>query len=43
MGKVISAAIVAMVAFVLIDQQLNNGLYMDAMLTVVRQLRHSFG
>jgi hypothetical protein len=43
MGKCIAAAIVALVAFVLMDQHLNYGRYTDSMLAVGRQLRHSFG
>jgi hypothetical protein len=43
MGKTVSSAVVALVAFILMDRYLTYGRYTDAMLVVLNQLRHSFG
>ena len=43
MGKLITAAVTALVTFVLLDQHLHSGRYTDAALAVLRQMRHSFG
>jgi hypothetical protein len=43
MGKVISAAVAALVALVLTDQHFYSGRYTDAMLAALRQIQHSFG
>jgi len=43
MGKVISAAVTALVALVLMDQHFFSGRCTDAMLAVLRQVQHSFG
>ena len=43
MGKLISATITALVALVLMDQQLNYSRYTDAMLAILWQMKHSFG
>jgi hypothetical protein len=43
MGKAITAAIIALVVFVLLDQDFYLGRYTDAALVMLRQMRHSFG
>lgn len=43
MDKGIWAAIFALGALVAADQYFNRGYYSDAALTVLRQIRHSFG
>jgi hypothetical protein len=43
MGRAFGAAFIAVIAFTVADHYFNSGLYTDAMLTVLRQMRHSFG
>jgi hypothetical protein len=43
MGKGVATAVVALVAFILMDQQLSDGRYTDVMLAILRQLQRSFG
>jgi hypothetical protein len=43
MGKVIAAAMMALVALSLVDQHLNYSRYTDATFAVLRQVKHSFG
>jgi hypothetical protein len=43
MGKLISAAIAALVIFSLLDQHFYSGRHPDAMIVVLRQIHRSFG
>jgi len=43
MGRFIGAVIVALVALAMADHHFNFGRYTDAVLAVLRQIRHSFG
>jgi hypothetical protein len=43
MDRAIGAVIVALVALVMADHYFNFGRYTDAVLVVLRQIRHSFG
>jgi hypothetical protein len=43
MGRAIGAVIVALVALTTADHYFNFGRYTDAVLVVLRQIRHSFG
>jgi hypothetical protein len=43
MGRAIGAAVVALVALAIADHSFNFGRYTDAVLAVLRQMRHSFG
>jgi len=43
MGRTIGAACVAIVALTVADHYFNSGRYTDAVLVVLRQMRHSFG
>jgi hypothetical protein len=43
MGRAIGAVIVALVALAMADHHFNFGRYTDAVLVVLRQMRHSFG
>jgi hypothetical protein len=43
MGKSIGAAFIAVLALTVADNYFNSGRYTDAILVILRQMRHSFG
>jgi hypothetical protein len=43
MGRTIGAAFIALIALTIADQYLSSGRYTEAVLAMLRQMRHAFG